>query len=183
LKSSGLSAGAFPNNNGNVRSQTIQPLGVTQAFSYDGLNRLYVASEGSNWTQTNVYATYGNRAVVVGGYVPNSALTPQVITEQSPVPYTNNRWDGATHDAAGNVTAVNGTSWADRSGVSQQHFQSRNTTPVPVSLLGWLYAAELDERMSTSALPGSSRIEDCLRCAFGGDSLSPPRTLGPFAPC
>jgi RHS repeat-associated protein len=107
-----VQSGNYPNNNGNVRSQTIQPLGVTQAFSYDGLNRLYVASEGSNWTQTNVYTTYGNRAVVVGGYVPNSALTPQVITEQSPVPYTNNRWDGATHDAAGNVTAVNGTSWA-----------------------------------------------------------------------
>jgi YD repeat-containing protein len=34
------------NNNGNLQSQTISPLGVTQTYTYDSYNRLYTSGEG-----------------------------------------------------------------------------------------------------------------------------------------
>ena len=49
-------------NNGNVLSQTItgSGLSVTQNYTYDELNRLSGASEGSTWSRTFGYDAYGN---------------------------------------------------------------------------------------------------------------------------
>jgi hypothetical protein len=42
--------------NGNVLSQAIQPLNMTQAYTYDSYNRLLGAAEsGGSWTQNYVY--------------------------------------------------------------------------------------------------------------------------------
>jgi YD repeat-containing protein len=92
------------NNNGNVLSQAIQPLNVTQTYGYDSYNRLLSAAEsGGGWTQNYVYDGRGNRAVGPNSYVPVSVITPQ--TPDQTVPYNgNNQWTGATYDAAGNLT-------------------------------------------------------------------------------
>ncbi len=55
-------------NNGNVMSQTISPLNAMQTYSYDGVNRLTYAAEGTNWSQTftneqHPYDQYGNMQV------------------------------------------------------------------------------------------------------------------------
>jgi YD repeat-containing protein len=47
-------------NNGNLMSETISPLGVTQRFTYDKVDRLKTAAEGATWTQTFVYDQSGN---------------------------------------------------------------------------------------------------------------------------
>jgi YD repeat-containing protein len=51
-------------NNGNVLSQTIAGLGVTQTYTYDGVNRISSAAEsgsGTAWSQTFSYGNqYGN---------------------------------------------------------------------------------------------------------------------------
>ena|GEM_PF-1978644 len=67
------------NNNGNLRSQTITVNGTTsftQSYTYDPLNRLATASEGSSWSQTFSYDRYGNRAVINSASLSTSALTP-----------------------------------------------------------------------------------------------------------
>jgi hypothetical protein len=51
------------NNNGNVLSQTIAGLGVTQTYTYDFVNRISSASEtgaGTPWSQSYSYTTDGS---------------------------------------------------------------------------------------------------------------------------
>ena len=103
--------GAASANNGNVQTQTIT-IGVTvmtQSFGYDALNRLSSASEGPAWSQTYDCDRYGNRAVRVGSYIPQSQLTPQ---STSPTDFTafnqsTNKIvrSGFGYDAAGNLTS------------------------------------------------------------------------------
>jgi len=97
-------------NNGNVLSQVIQPLNATDNYIYDTLNRITSGTEGTSWSQTYVYDNLGNRAVLgtAGAYIPNPGFTPQVPSLTSPLPYTNNQWNGATYGVAGNLKAVNG---------------------------------------------------------------------------
>jgi RHS repeat-associated protein len=69
-------------NNGNVLTQTITANSGTvqiglQTYSYDGANRLTGATETGAWIQTYDYDQFGNRAVRMGSYLPNSQLTPQ----------------------------------------------------------------------------------------------------------
>jgi RHS repeat-associated protein len=104
-------------NNGNLQSQTSTRSGaaLSQSYTYDGLNRLYTASEGSNWCQVYGYDGYGNRAVlpsvanVCTSWTPNPYGTATATTQ-----FTNNRWSGANYDAAGNQTALTSrTYWND----------------------------------------------------------------------
>jgi YD repeat-containing protein len=101
-------------NNGNVFSADIFPLGARDTHTYDAANRVISASEGSAWSQNYVYDAFGNRAVLgaSGAYIPNPGFTPQVPTLTSLPPYTNNRWNGATHDAVGNVHVLNGFTYS-----------------------------------------------------------------------
>jgi RHS repeat-associated protein len=66
-------------NNGNVMSQQIQFPGqaapISQTYTYDGVNRLGSATEGSV-VQTYGYNRFGNRWVVPPSFIPNPALTP-----------------------------------------------------------------------------------------------------------
>ena len=99
------------NNNGNVLSQTITApgLNVTQGYTYDALNRLASASEGTTWTQTYDYDRYSNRAVRSGSYMPNPLLTPQsgFAGDMSGFNAGNNRVavSGFQYDGAGNLKA------------------------------------------------------------------------------
>ena len=96
-------------NNGNVLSQQIRvggSLDLTQAYTYDELNRLKTAREtgnGTTWSQTYTYDLYGNRAVTAGrNYGSHEALTPQALTAFNA---SNNRLlGGAAYDGAGNLT-------------------------------------------------------------------------------
>src|SRR5262249_38711667 len=109
------------NNNGNVLSQQIvissAAMDVKQNYSYDALNRLATATEiktsdsSVQWQQTYDIDRFGNRAVRVGSYIPNTALTPQSTssTDFSAFNQTNNRLNVATlpnvlYDLAGNLT-------------------------------------------------------------------------------
>jgi len=102
------------NNNGNVLSQRIVVTGagldVTQSYTYDEVNRLKTASE-VGWSQTYDYDRYGNRAVRLGSFVSNSALTPQSAsaTDLSAFDQSNNRlrqaaFPNVEYDGAGNLT-------------------------------------------------------------------------------
>jgi RHS repeat-associated protein len=94
--------GPSATNNGNLRSQTITlpGLSLTQTYTYDDLNRLKTASEGS-WSQTYGYDRFGNRWVT--GYIPTPGLTPQ---SQAAYELTTNRlWGSSHYNAAGNQTS------------------------------------------------------------------------------
>jgi len=93
-------------NNGNVLARTIDDGSsiYTQSFEYDGVNRLERASEVGGWVRDYVYDRFGNRAVRDTSYLPYPTRTPQVAEATASAVeaiYPNNRWTGATHDAAG----------------------------------------------------------------------------------
>ncbi len=75
--------GASPcsTNNGNLLSQAITPLSVTQSYTYDSFNRLNVAREqaGTVWSETSSYDNFGNRYVSATG-ISLSPLTPTAIS-------------------------------------------------------------------------------------------------------
>ena len=110
-------------NNGNLKFQTITvPGGSTysQSYEYDSLNRLSWAKELSGgaqlWRQDYKYDRFGNRAILVGSYLPFGTETPQVANEADvPGQFTNNRWSKhsggmeleATHeDGTGNIIVL-----------------------------------------------------------------------------
>jgi RHS repeat-associated protein len=97
-----------PGNNGNLLRQKIVVNGLsvrfTQAYEYDGANRLRSARETEAggapvWAQTYGYDRWGNRFVPTG-YVP-SVLTPRAATDFDP---SNNRIRASLYDDAGNQT-------------------------------------------------------------------------------
>jgi predicted acyl esterase len=88
---------------------------ISQGFSYDGLNRLWVAAENpasltapacpdasSSWCQQNAYDGYGNWTVPQSSGL-GASLAPTSYD-------TNNRMIGWTYDLAGNVLAQPGPS-------------------------------------------------------------------------
>ena len=89
-------------NSGNLQSQTITAGGTTisQTYTYDQVNRLWTATEAGVWSQTYQYDQWGNRAVTAG-YVPNTTLTPQVLSAFNTA---NNRLHASQYDLAGNQT-------------------------------------------------------------------------------
>ena len=109
---------AQANNNGNVLTQKITApntvggsLVLTQNYTYDPLNRLSVAEEfngtTSQWKQTYDMDRFGNRAVRIGSYTPNSTLTPQSAnsTDFSAFNQSTNRiaLGGFDYDTSGNL--------------------------------------------------------------------------------
>jgi RHS repeat-associated protein len=113
--------------NGNPQSQTISALGtfsITQAYSYDGLNRLNTTGESrivnnqeAGWSQTSNYdsASLGNRWVTHTPGFPNmwppgfsvSTFTPTVSGNYSSATNQINVSSPATvHDPAGNQTNI-----------------------------------------------------------------------------
>jgi YD repeat-containing protein len=100
------------NNNGTLQSTQIYAgppatwpslPNVAQSFSYDSLNRLASASEGSNWAQAYNYDQYGNM------WMPSNTLTPPALGPVAPTSNvynaSNNRNVYSSYDAAGNLTA------------------------------------------------------------------------------
>lgn len=95
------------NNNGNVRSQTLDSPGIslTQNYLYDPLNRLKSAEENNSggpvWKQTFTYDRYGNRRIDAN---PNNT-TPALIGDNPTISTANNRVNQAGHlyDFAGNI--------------------------------------------------------------------------------
>ncbi|MFN3325950.1 MAG: hypothetical protein ACK5AZ_20830 [Bryobacteraceae bacterium] len=99
------------------------------------MNRLKQAVETNGWIQNYGYDQYGNRAVLASSnYIPNPAMTPQA-PDPTPLvlPFTNNRWDGAGHDAAGRQTS---NPWGKYSAGPRQMLPSTasRALPMPSSL-------------------------------------------------
>jgi RHS repeat-associated protein len=97
-------------NNGNMLSQTINPLGVTQTYNYtDGLNRLNSAKEMSGstqiWSQTYGYDDFANRALVSGSSDPSVGM--DLILRPLAFSTTTVPFDGHNHWTAGGVTYDN----------------------------------------------------------------------------
>jgi hypothetical protein len=91
-------------NNGNLKSQTISPLGRKQTFTYDGKNRLESAVEqpvgggAVSWSQTFGYDDFGNRWVgAFTGALPNGPWWYQIPVGQSLA--INNRVKDEAYDA------------------------------------------------------------------------------------
>jgi RHS repeat-associated protein len=72
---------------------------ISQAYTYDQVNRLLTATEGATWSQNYSYDQYGNRAVT--GYIINSALTPQSLSAFNAA---TNRIIASAYDISGNQT-------------------------------------------------------------------------------
>jgi RHS repeat-associated protein len=105
--------GAAPNNNGTLRGITevhdgpSYPAHVTyhQAFSYDKANRLLTASDDGGWSRQFAYDPFGNI------WMPSfTGIPPQGGTMASVNNYNaaTNHINGASYDAAGNLTGLTG---------------------------------------------------------------------------
>ncbi|MBY0507023.1 MAG: RHS repeat-associated core domain-containing protein [Bryobacteraceae bacterium] len=103
----GTGTGGGPNNSGNPRSQVIVGAGLTltQAYTYDGWDRLSAMQETGGSTTLNegyCYDAFGNRAVSTR---PNlSPLIPQVVNcapADVATLFPQNRLAGRPYDAAG----------------------------------------------------------------------------------
>jgi RHS repeat-associated protein len=92
-------ASSCAGNNGNVLSQSITPLGVTQTYGYDGVNRLVTASEGTVWSQPNGFDQWGNRWVEGPVGLPPDGETP---ASQSAFDPWHNWINDGQYDPAGN---------------------------------------------------------------------------------
>jgi len=101
-----LSYSWYPN--GNLYTETVSNPTVsslTTTYSYDGVNRLLSAQEGSGGggSQSFTYDPFGNRSLTASGsYNPYSVSTP---TTQS---FSNNQVSGWSYDSAGNLLAPAG---------------------------------------------------------------------------
>ncbi len=104
-------------NNGNLKSQTVAPLGMKQSYSYDNRNRLFSATEqpsgggAVSWSQTFGYDDFGNRWVSAqSGALPGGGPRPNgAAWFQSGAPaVVNNRVTGLVYDAAGNQLTLGG---------------------------------------------------------------------------
>jgi RHS repeat-associated protein len=97
------------NNNGNLQSQTIWPLGVAQTYTYDSYNRLYTSGEKANttttWSENFNYDGFGNRWVL-----PNSVgitLSPWTVTTNYYNSATNRlTFNNFGYDNGGNQTTI-----------------------------------------------------------------------------
>jgi len=105
-----VSGSPCTNNNGNLQSQAIGPLGATQTYTYDNLNRLYTSAEASGsaatWSETFNYDNFGNRWVPAYSGITLSGLTPM---GNSYNPATNRFLSSDTnflYDSNGNQTKV-----------------------------------------------------------------------------
>ena len=98
------------NNNGSPQFATILPLGVTQSFTYDDLDRVATASEAPSgggaavWSQNYGYDRYGNRWVSASSGLPANGLEP--ASQSWYTAATNQFTDTANYDAAGNRTLM-----------------------------------------------------------------------------
>jgi RHS repeat-associated protein len=102
-------------NNGNVRSQTIDVptigsvtgYSATQTYEYDSLNRIQSMSETGGLNQSFDYDRYGNR-IITAGFMQN-ANVPHHLAESDPAlsgwyDQTTNRLSTEKYDDAGNIT-------------------------------------------------------------------------------
>ncbi len=128
-------------NNGNITQQTISAPGmttITEAYTYDGVNRLLVAAENpasaanpvcpdaaSQWCAQFGYDVYGNRSVAAGR---NFAFVNQPVTFNASNQITGTGWsydtvnlrgtitgdpgaDASTYDAEDRLVTANGVSY------------------------------------------------------------------------
>ncbi len=97
------------NNNGNLQSQSIGTLSATQTYTYDGYNRLNVATEKSGsstiWSETFNYDIYGNRWVSPNP--PGLSLSALTVTSNVYSAVTNRLASGNFgYDSNGNETYI-----------------------------------------------------------------------------
>jgi len=108
-------SGAYscPNNNGNLQSQTIAPLGATQTYTYDSYNRLYTSTEktgaNTNWSEAFNYDIYGNRWVAQVPAPVGITLSAWTVQSNFYNPLTNQIVNNNNfgYDNAGNQTKIN----------------------------------------------------------------------------
>ena len=129
-------------NNGNLQTESLGVLGIDQNFMYDTLNRLGTANEatGSAWAQTFDYDAFGNRWVVPGSYLPNTAFTP---TTAGNFNATTNRLglNNSAYDFAGNQTAIGGFAF-QYDAENRQVEANLSNGATPVSSNGYAYDGE-----------------------------------------
>ncbi len=105
-------SGSTHQDNGNLAADSYTHSGgglsaaltFAHSFSYDNVNRLTAASEGSNWTRGFGHDFWGNGWVSAASGIAPAGNTPVSNVFSS----ANNRISSASYDAAGNQTVVNG---------------------------------------------------------------------------
>jgi YD repeat-containing protein len=88
---------------------------MTQNYTYDLLNCLTQAQEGSAWTPSYLFDAFGNRALSLSSQYAGAANATPLAASSSSMPYdAYNHWTGAgvSTDNDGNLTAVNGQTMA-----------------------------------------------------------------------
>jgi RHS repeat-associated protein len=190
-----LSYGYGSSNNGNVQSQTIFPLGATQSYFYDNVNRLTQMQEGAN-VESYGYDRWGNRWV--SGRAGTLPAVPTGVPVGEGAYLTNNRIGpgsacGPTgvYDCAGNLRDLLGTT-ADYDGENRVKSAVKGGTAVTYAYDGdgrrvkstvgtvstvFVYTAFGQLAAEYGAGPaegrkylyadalGSTRLESCAGCA------------------
>jgi RHS repeat-associated protein len=148
-------------NNGNVQSQTIFPLGATQSYFYDNVNRLTQMQEGAN-VENYGYDRWGNRWV--SGRAGTLPAVPTGVPVGAGSYLTNNRIGpgsacGPTgvYDCAGNLRDLLGTT-ADYDGENRVKSAVKGGTAVT-------YAYDGDGRRVKSTVGAVSTV--FVYTAFG----------------
>ena len=180
------------NNNGNLLNQTIGPLGATETYTYDNLNRLYTSGEKTgattNWSENFQYDSFGNRwvpsssGIVLSGLTPttdyyNSATNRLLLTNG----YFNYDSNGnqtlvspyaITYDAENRQTniAINGSTTATYA----YDGDGRRVTKTFGPTTTYVYDAQGDLAAEYSTQP---QVMPCLTCYLSVDHLGSTRLL------
>ena len=144
-------------NDGNVKSQTIAlpGLNLTQSYTYDALNQLKTAGEGTgSRSQTYGYDNWGNRFVSANEVFPQSPNTPTVGSNFD----ERNRLfvNGAAYDLSGigTQTAIGGHLYTFDA--ENRLVQAAEGTSVAISSTAYVYDGE-GQRVRKITCPAATR--------------------------
>lgn len=145
---------------------------VSQSFGYDGVNRLVWASNSGGWSRSFGYDAFGN-----GWITANSGTALSGNTPTSNVFTGANQMTGASYDAAGNQTVVNGDTLA-------YDAESRMTQATESAAFGGGQANYLydgDGRRVEKSLPGGTTVY--VYDGLGQLAAEYNSAITPSAPC
>jgi RHS repeat-associated protein len=105
---------ANTDNNGNLRATmlgygtggTTTSINFNETFTYDGVNRLTGVTDDGGWSRTFGYDQYGNMWVPSTTGIPLQGGTVATVNNYDAA---SNRINGASYDAAGNLTSFTGS--------------------------------------------------------------------------
>ncbi len=160
-------------------------LTFAHSFSYDNVNRLTAASEGSNWTRGFGHDSWGNGWVSAASGIAPAGNTPVSNVFSS----ANNRISSASYDAAGNQTVVNGNALTyDAESRVNQVTDSGGTESIlydgsgdriekVVAGVGRIYVYDAFGTLAAEYSAASAATYPCTTCYLSADQIGSTRLV------